>query len=58
MKQLVTTLRGHQGLVMSVAFSPDDKRILSGSLDGEIRIWETELDSARKMWDAAARREK
>ena len=57
-KQLVTTLRGHQSSIMGVAFSPDDKRIISGSYDGEIRIWESELESARKMWRAAARREK
>ena len=57
-KQLITTLRGHQALVMAVAFSPGGNRIISGCRDGEIRIWETELDSAQKMWQAAARRER
>ena len=41
----------------SVAFSPDGKRIISGSWDGTIRVWETELSSARKMWHAEAERE-
>jgi WD40 repeat protein len=32
------TLKGHSSLVKSVAFSPDDKTILSDSRDG-IKIW-------------------
>ncbi|KAI0044809.1 WD40 repeat-like protein, partial [Auriscalpium vulgare] len=32
--------RGHQGAVNSVAFSPDSKRIASGSKDSTIRIWD------------------
>ena len=57
-KQLITTLGGHRDKVMKVALIPDDQRFISGSYDGEIRIWETELESARNMWKAAARREK
>ena len=37
------TLRGHEREVLSVAFSPDGRRIVSGS-------WEMTL----KVWDAAA----
>lgn len=33
------TLSGHGSDVVSVAFSPDGKRILSGSLDGTLKIW-------------------
>ncbi len=36
------TLRGHEGLVLSVAFSPDGKRIISGSYDGTAKVWDAE----------------
>ncbi|KZV59909.1 WD40 repeat-like protein [Peniophora sp. CONT] len=35
-------LAGHTSLIWSVAFSPDGKRIVSGSKDQTIRIWDTE----------------
>ncbi len=37
---LLRTFRGHTGLVLSVAFSPDGKRVLTGSDDGTARIWQ------------------
>ncbi|HAC66107.1 MAG TPA: hypothetical protein DCF68_21880, partial [Cyanothece sp. UBA12306] len=37
-----STFRGHQSLVMSVAFSPDGKYIVSGSYDGTIKLWSAE----------------
>jgi WD40 repeat protein len=36
----VATLRGHEGPVSVLAYSPDGKRLASGSVDGTIRLWE------------------
>jgi len=36
----VLTLAGHFELVLSVAFSADGKRIVSGSEDGLVKIWD------------------
>lgn len=33
------TFDGHQAQVVSVAISPDNRRIVSGSADGSVRIW-------------------
>jgi WD40 repeat protein len=39
--KLLRTFAGHTDAVSSVAFSPDDKRIASGSFDKTTKIWET-----------------
>ena len=36
------TLKGHSGLVYSVSFSPDGKRIVSGSGDKTVKVWVVE----------------
>lgn len=36
------TLKGHLGSLTSVDFSPDGKRILTGSLDKTAKLWDAE----------------
>ena len=38
--QLLNTLEGHSANVTSVAFSPDGNRIVSGSYDSTVRVWD------------------
>jgi WD40 repeat protein len=33
-------LRGHEGAVWGIAWSPDGTRLLSGGIDGTVRIWD------------------
>ena len=37
--EVIRTLLGHSGIVTSVAFSSDGQTLLSGSVDGSIRLW-------------------
>ena len=39
---MVLRLEGHQGRVQSLAFLPDGRRIVSGSADHTVRIWNLE----------------
>jgi len=36
------TLKGHSGMVWSVAFSPDGRRIVTGSLDNTAKVWDAQ----------------
>jgi len=38
----VHTLTGHSGPVRSVDFSPNGKRVVSGSNDNRVKIWNVE----------------
>jgi WD40 repeat protein len=38
--ELVHTFHGHTGLVSSLAFSPDGKRLYSGSRDTTVKVWD------------------
>src|ERR1700691_3837327 len=38
----INVLRGHKDSILSVAFSPDGKQIVSGSDDKSIRVWDAE----------------
>ena len=53
----VHTLTGHSSGVRSVVFSPNGKRVASGSEDGLVKIWDTEtgalvssLVGSRAVW--------
>jgi WD40 repeat protein len=37
----LAVLRGHQGMVLSAAFSPDGTRIVTASWDGTARVWDS-----------------
>ena len=36
------TLKGHSDIVASVSFSPDGKRIVSGSFDNSLKVWDAQ----------------
>ncbi|MDQ0291579.1 TIR domain-containing protein [Oligosphaera ethanolica] len=40
--QCLRTLEGHSGEVLSVSFSPDGRRAVSGSNDQTVRVWDLE----------------
>ena len=39
----VRTFEGHTGAVTSVSFTPDGKRVISGSRDKLVKIWDLEI---------------
>jgi WD40 repeat protein/class 3 adenylate cyclase len=59
--ELVTTLVGHEGQVTSVAYSPQGRRIATGSYDGFIRLWDassgTEVHAVDVIAPRSPRRE-
>jgi WD40 repeat protein len=45
----IIIFRGHSGLVMCSAFSPDGKFVATGSDDGTARVWRTERVDKKKV---------
>jgi len=41
-EKTAVTLKGHSDYVRSVSFSPDGRRIVSGSTDNELKVWDAE----------------
>ena len=39
-QSFLTPLTGHERFVLAVAFSPDDKRLVSGSREGRVILWD------------------
>ena len=46
------TLRGHLRAVLSVAFSPDGQRIVTGSRDNSAKVWEAASPNQVAAWQA------
>ena len=46
--QPLATLKGHTAEVFSVWFSPDGKRLASGSADQTVKVWDAQPPKAPK----------
>ncbi len=44
-------LSGHSGAVYAVRFLPDDRRLLSGSEDGSLRLWNLTTGKTTRTWE-------
>jgi len=47
--EIVVTLAGHEASIRSASFSPDGKRIISGSEDRTIRVWDTSRSKGQML---------
>jgi hypothetical protein len=48
--KLLATLRGHDDVVFSLAFSPDGQQLASGSFDHTVRLWDVQTHAAVKEY--------
>lgn len=54
-QELAHEFVGHRGIIGSVAFSPDDRLLMSGSGDGSARVWDIETGTEiRRIEEGAA----
>ncbi|OLS25856.1 MAG: hypothetical protein HeimC3_11300 [Candidatus Heimdallarchaeota archaeon LC_3] len=52
-KEIYKIPNGHFSYIMSAAFSPDGKNLITGSFDREIRLWKLENGERLKIFEAA-----
>lgn len=48
------TLFGHSGSVLSMAWSPDSARLVTGGIDGAAKVWEIGMGGVRELWSLSA----
>jgi len=48
------TLFGHTGFVLSVAWSPNSSRLVTGGSDGTATVWEFGTKGVRELWSLSA----
>lgn len=46
-----STLSGHQGAILAIAFSPDGKRLASGAGDNTVRFWDLNTETPKMVGD-------
>ena len=46
----MTVLRGHASQVSSVAMTADGRKVVTGSMDGTVRIWDAETGAVRRVF--------
>ena len=44
---IVKTLRGHEGIVWTIVFSPDSRLLVTGGADRTVRVWDLSNDTQR-----------
>ena len=52
-RKLVRSYTGHTTAIFSLAYNPSTKQLASGSLDGTIKVWNTETGAAESTFTAS-----